>query len=104
MSESFVKNAADPIQVKTASQKTRNLELRETGDVLSVMSTKEGRRFMWRMLSECKIHESIWHPSAMIHYNSGRQDVGHWLEAQIIKADQNLYLIMQKEAMEASNG
>lgn len=97
MSES-VRNAADEAQVKEASNKEKRGREREIDDLVSILSTKHGRRFYWRMLTECKTYHSIWEPSAKIHYNAGRQDVGHFLMAEAIAASPDLYLKMVNES------
>jgi len=42
--------------------------------------------------------ESIWHPSALIHANAGRQDFGHFIWQEVEAADQDAVFLMMKEA------
>lgn len=100
----IVKNAGDPKQVKTGKQKEKLRRESEINDIKAVMETKFGRRFMWRILSHCKVFESIWHGSALIHYQSGVQDVGHFVMAEIIAADKELFLLMQNENISNQEG
>ena len=93
-----VKNVADEKQVKRAAKRMESREDREVNDIRYVLNDKRGRRFLWRLLNECKVFESIWVPSAGIHYNAGKQDVGHFLMAEIVKASEDAYLLMTKEA------
>ncbi len=93
----FVKNAADPEQVKAAGERVKSLREREANDIIAVCSTSEGRRLLWRIMSRCKVFESVWSPSAQIHYNSGMQDVGHFLMAEVVGADPEILLQMIKE-------
>lgn len=102
--KAFVKNAADQGQVKSAASKVKLSRDRELSDVAIVMSTPQGRRFMWRLLSHCKTYGSVWEPSAKIHYNAGQQDVGHFLMAEIVEANEDAYVTMAKEAKEIKNG
>jgi len=100
MSENaVVKNAGDEGQVESGKKKERFNRKDELNDIKFILSTKQGRRFIWRILSHCRVFESIWHQSAMIHYNSGIQDTGHFVLAEIIESDKELYLLMQKENM-----
>jgi hypothetical protein len=69
---------------------------RELDDLRAVITTPEGRRVMWRLLSRCGTFASIWEPSAKIHYNSGQQDVGHYLMAEIVEAEPSALLEMMK--------
>jgi hypothetical protein len=92
-----VKNAADEKQVKAAKDKElRGREL-EMQDLLNVLSTVSGRRFVWRLLGHCRVFETIWHNSALIHYNAGQQDVGHWVMKEINDAAPESLLLMIKE-------
>ena len=42
---------------------------------------------------------SIWRQSAEIHYLAGKQDIGHEIQANIVRVCPDLYLLMQREAM-----
>lgn len=97
MEKVLVKNAADATQVKEAKQKEVRGRERELNDVRSLLNTREGRRLAWRLLTHCRVFESIWHGSAQIHYNSGMQDVGHFLLAEITEAAPEAFLLMMKE-------
>lgn len=92
------KNAADENQVKEARLTEKRIRERELGDLRYLLASAQGRRLIWRLLGHCKSFESVWEPSAKIHYNAGKQDVGHFLMAEIIAADENSFLQMMKEA------
>lgn len=92
----LVGNAADREQVQRASRKTHDRRALEIADLREVLSTRAGSRTLWRLLEHCKTFESIWDPSVRIHVNAGRQDVGHWLMAEIEQADDAaLFRLMQ---------
>ena len=93
-----VKNAADPGQVKRSKQRQETLRDRELNDLRYVLNDRRGRRFLWRLLGNCKVFCTIWEPSAKIHYNSGMQDVGHFLQAEITEASEEAYFCMMKES------
>jgi len=95
---SYVKNAADAEQVKEAGRKVQDRRKQELDDIREITSSVAGRRFMWRLLEHCKVFESIWEPSAKIHHNAGRQDVGHFLMAEVVAADEAVLLKMMSEA------
>lgn len=93
----LVRNAGDPRQVRRAG-KTEHLRRQdELNDLRAVLATAEGRRLLWRVLGHCGCFGSVWHPSALIHYNSGRQDVGHWLQAEINAASRSQFFRMIQE-------
>ena len=98
MEKAFVKNAADEQQVKDAEGKVKRGRDRELDDLNYVLQSVQGRRFIWRMLSECKTFASIWDQSSRIHYSAGKQDVGHWLMAEITDADEMALFKMMKES------
>lgn len=100
MAEPVVKNAADENQVKAAKAKDKYRRNRELEDVRVLLTLPEGRRFLWRCLGKAKVFESIWVSSAQIHYNSGMQDFGHFLMAEIVASDPDAFLAMMKENKE----
>lgn len=93
----LVTNAADESQVEKAKKKEQFNRDHELNDIRSVLSTEEGKRFVWRLLSKCKTFGSVWESSAKIHYNSGQQDLGHFIMAEIIEADEQLLFSMMKK-------
>lgn len=95
--KALVKNAASSKQVNNAQRKERFENNRMDDDLNFVLSTKQGRRFIWRLLSECKVFGSVWHPSAAIHYNSGKQDLGHWVMAESTRVSPDFFIEMMKE-------
>lgn len=94
--QALVRNAADPDQVAKANEKIETRRERELNDLRVVLGTPEGQRLIWRFLSHCKTFESIWSPNAQIHYNSGMQDVGHFLMSEIVEAEPEALLRMMK--------
>lgn len=97
MSQPLVKNAADRDQTKSAGTKAERIRNDELKDLREVLSTESGKRFVWRLLSHCKTFESIWEPSARIHYLAGIQDVGHFIMAEVAEADERFLIEMMKE-------
>jgi hypothetical protein len=96
-----VKNAADPRQVKAAERNEKDKRELELDDLRALLKTAEGRRFLWRLIGQCRTFESIWTANAQIHYNAGQQDLGHFLIAEIVEADEEGYLLMQQESYAA---
>lgn len=95
--EALVKNAGDPEQVENAKKSQGFKRDDELNDIRMVLNTQAGRRFVWRILEKCGVHRSIWSQSALIHYNSGQQDLGHYIESEIVEADENLLFLMMTE-------
>jgi hypothetical protein len=79
----YVRNASDRKQLRAAKKISKDQAAQQEKDLQVVLSLPEGRRVLWRILRECKVFESIWHPSALIHFQAGQQDLGHMLMAWI---------------------
>lgn len=92
-----VKNAADSGQVKKARKKGRLKREQELLDIEFLLKQPQGRRVMWRLLGHAKVFNSIWEPSAKIHYNAGRQDFGFWLLSELEAANSGYVLAMMQE-------
>jgi hypothetical protein len=97
MARAFQRNAADPEQIRYAERKVKQAEDRFLDALRSVLATSAGRIVAWELLTRAGIYASIWDPSARIHYNAGRQDFGHELLAAFVRADENLYQLMERE-------
>jgi len=92
----LVKNASDPEQVQRAGRKVVNRRADELADLNAVLATPAGGRVLWRFLHYCRVFESVQDPPERIQANAGRQDVGHWLMAEIEAADDlALFRLMQ---------
>jgi hypothetical protein len=94
----LVRNTADPQQVRFAARKERDQAALERAAVKAVFQTLEGRFVFWGLLERAGVYKSVWHPSAAIHYNAGRQDFGHELMALLLEVDEEAYQLMEREA------
>jgi len=90
-------NASDRLQVEDQKKRVKERRKQELNDIITVLSTISGRRFIWRILGKCRTFESVWEASAKIHYNAGKQDLGHYIMAEISESDSNLLFKMMKE-------
>lgn len=95
-----MRNLANEEEVKEFHKKQDDLSKQQTEDVKFLLQSVQGRRFLWRLLDHCSVFSSIYHASALIHHNSGRQDVGHFVMGEIVKADDMAFIQMMKEAKE----
>lgn len=101
MSEALVQNAADAEQVKKAAKKEKRGRERELNDICLVMSSKEGRRFVWRFLEHCGPYKtSFGQGNDQTNFNEGVRSVGLKLIADINDARPEGYLQMLKESKE----
>lgn len=95
----LVKNAASPRQVGHAARKATERRARELADLVAVLETEPGRRTIWRFLKFCGVNETVLreNPIAMAEA-AGRQNVGHYLMAEIAAADEESIFVMMREA------
>ena len=94
-----VRNAASPKQVRRAGRLEKKKRDDELADVRHVCSTEAGRRFMFRLLGHCKVFESVY--GLDVQYQAGKQDVGHFVMAEVVEADDELLFRMMREAKTA---
>lgn len=91
-------NAADEKQVSqsmTKEQRERELEL---ADLRHILGSPQGRRVIWRILKHCRVFSSVFnHSGSMTYYNAGMQDVGHFIQAEVIEAKKEAYFEMMRE-------
>lgn len=98
MEQRKVANASSEEGVAEAEIKEMRARRIELDDLRFLLSDRQGRRFLWRLLERCRAFSSVWEPSARIHYNAGQQDLGHYLIAEIMQANEDAFLKMMKEA------
>ncbi len=85
----------------TTETKTKKEEAQERrqelNDIIAVMDTAPGRRFIWRILESANIFRAIYGPDAEIFRMLGERNLGLKLMNEVIEAKPELYLLMQKE-------
>lgn len=95
----LVKNAASTKQVLSAAKREKLRRAEELADLSVVMGTVQGRRFIWRLLTHANVFSSVMRDGVeRVMYLAGRQDTGHFVMAEVLKAGEALYLQMQREA------
>lgn len=103
--KALVGNASDAQQVKSAARKERDVSERAMEDMRFVLAQPQGRRVFWRLLEKCRVFNSIHETSSLIHYNAGQQDLGHYIMAEIARADEDkLFLMMKEHSSELAKG
>lgn len=95
--DAIVHNAADARQVREARKKVRQSAQRERDDMRAVLATEAGRRVLWRLLEHCQPFASaLGATDAITNFTVGRQDVGHFLYAQITEANPDAFIQMMR--------
>jgi len=94
----LARNLANEREVKKAAQKEKDLRRQELNDIRTVLSNASGRRLMWRLLERCNTFNSVFSSELpRMSYQAGQQDLGHFLMAEIVSADENLLLKLMKD-------
>ena len=101
MSDALVDDASDRTQTDHAASTETDRRRARRRAVKSVLSTYDGRLFVWGELERHRIFETITVQSSLIYALSGRRDAGLELYAEVLTFP-DLYLEMQREAMERS--
>lgn len=94
----MVTKAGDANQVEVAKRRTAEAAKQADNDLRMLLSLPEGRRFLWRMLSHCRLYETPMGEAERITYNIGRQDVGRFILREIQSVQPEAYIAMQQEA------
>ena len=103
MNKPLVGNAADEGQIKEAGNKVKFNRETELRDLQFVLQTRQGRNFLWRLMSHCRPECSAYDPhNGKQSYNIGKIDVGTFIKAEIIQADEESFFKMMREAKENS--
>lgn len=101
--KALVTNTASAKQVEKAEQKAARKAKRDLEDMRAVLTTVEGRRVIWKILSFCKVFASpgFVPDSNFLYFNSGEQNVGRFVMNEITNADEGKLFQMIKENREA---
>lgn len=100
MSEPIVTNAADQVQLKEAKKKLYVRSLNEREELTALLNQKTFRKYIWGILGYCGVFESVFGSTEQIFHNSGKQDVGHKIMADITNANPQAFIQMMIENKE----
>lgn len=101
MNKPLVTNTTDEVEIKEAGIKVKFRKEKDLEDLKYILQSFQGRRLFWRILGHCQVNSSIFNTNALVQsYNSGKQDVGHFIMGEVIQADEDAYLKMMKESKE----
>ena len=101
MTRPLVKNVADEGQVKEASNRAKIGRDMELDDLRVVLSTDNGRRFIWRLINEVCHYDTLSaeHSGSMTYMREGERNVGRIVKADCYDAAFETYQLMEKEYM-----
>ena len=78
-------------------QETILARRRELEDLAAVLGSPEGRRFIWRFLSEARIFSPCYTGNSETFYREGRREFALKYFNDVMEACPDLYTVMQKE-------
>ncbi len=68
--------------------------------VANIMRTPAGRKWVYELLGMCGVRtvSAVPNDPYSTYFNSGQQAIGHYIEAQVMEAASDMYLVMCSEA------
>lgn len=79
---------------KDAKKRIRD---KEVEDVKLIMSSREGRRFVWRLLEMCGVYRSSFTGNSETFFREGQRNIGLMLLADVHEHCPDGFLTMLKE-------
>lgn len=92
--------AAEQERLAQRAAANENAGLTETEDWKWLMSTPQGRRIVWRILSLTGLFRSSFTGNSQTFFNEGERHVGLVLQGKIGKADRRQFAAMYQEHFE----
>jgi hypothetical protein len=93
-------NAADEEQVKGRKEKQKRRDILTQGALKVLMSTPEGRAWLWELLARCGVFRLSFSTDALIMaFNEGKRDIGSHVIGDInrLNGGPELYIRMAVE-------
>jgi len=75
----------------------------ELDDIKFMMKTKQGRRFMWRLLTVGNIFRKCFTGNSQTFYNEGKREMTLEFYQDIMEASPDQFAVAQKENWKAEN-
>lgn len=95
-----VTNAANEEGQRRAKDQVAQSERTLRDAYAKLLGTAEGQLVLWDMLDFCGVYRSIFDASgSRLNYNSGKQDVGHYLQAKIAEANPAALITMMQSKL-----
>lgn len=93
-----VYDSGDEKQVRKRRTKAQLQREKELAELMSILETKPGRAFTWRLLNQCGVFKTTFANDAnLTAFNEGKRQMGLWLLSEIMTASPNSYSLMQAE-------
>ena len=103
--EALVKNASSRKQVRDAGKKEKIQRSAELNDLDAVLRTVAGQKVMYRILEQCSTFQTPPNLSEeVVYFMTGKQDIGHWLMAEIGRANPDALVNILKSKYTKNEG
>lgn len=98
-SEQKTVNSADEKQVQQAEKRVKKQINQDVADIRWLMSEKQGRRVVWRLLADAGIFSAsfVARDASLTAFNEGRRNYGTKLLVTVMKECNKQYLLMVEE-------
>lgn len=101
MSDEYNPLDNDALEQKKKDEERRRLEL-QANDFRKILGMPEGRRFVWRYLSETGVFHGSFDGTSRTFFNEGRRDIGLKLLNEVIATRPDAFTQMQQEHASAA--
>ena len=88
---------------KNEANNQRALILKERNELKTLLKDAVFRRLMWKNLSKCGIYTTTMTGNSWSYHNEGKRSVGLEMLSDIMLADPNAWILMQKENLNEMN-
>jgi hypothetical protein len=98
MSKPFVKNASDESQIQGAKIKVKLGKESEINDLKFLLSTDQGRRFIWKLISKCGVFRQSFTGNSQTFFMEGERNIGLFVLDSVMEADPEAYVKMYTQS------
>lgn len=93
-----MRNVSDKKNVTDGNRKAKDARREELRDLEFVLSSREGRRFVWKLLEMCGVFTSSFTGNSQTFFLEGQRNIGLKVLADVNEASLEKYVVMMKEA------
>jgi len=84
---------------KGFEDRRKRLSDRQYSDLRKVLASPEGRRFVWRLMSEAGVFRSSFTGNSETFFREGKRNIGLIILGDVMVAQPDSFTVMQREAV-----
>jgi hypothetical protein len=84
---------------KGFEDRRKRLAERQHSDLRKVLGGPEGRRFVWRLMSEAGVFRSSFTGNSETFFREGKRNIGLMILGDVMVAQPDSFTVMQREAV-----